>query len=78
VGLRILRNKRKMRINPTYDPAGRVGKSWVVATMPITTSAASTKTLRVTPAIEAGLTDHVWTLQELVSILEHKEIMSAA
>jgi IS1 family transposase len=24
------------------------------------------KTLRVTPAMEAGLTDHVWTLQELV------------
>jgi IS1 family transposase len=26
------------------------------------------KTLRVTPAMEAGLTDHVWTLAELVSI----------
>ncbi len=27
------------------------------------------KTLRVTPAMEAGLTDHVWTLEELLSIL---------
>lgn len=36
------------------------------------------QTLRVTSAMEVGLTDHVWTLQELVSILEHKEIMSAA
>jgi IS1 family transposase len=27
------------------------------------------KTLRVTPAMEAGLTDHVWTVEELVSLL---------
>jgi hypothetical protein len=25
------------------------------------------KTLRVTPAMEAGITDHVWTLNELVA-----------
>ncbi len=29
------------------------------------------KSLRVTPAIEAGLTDHVWSLEELVGLLEH-------
>jgi IS1 family transposase len=28
------------------------------------------QTLRVTPAMEAGLTDHVWTLEELVSLLD--------
>lgn len=28
------------------------------------------KTLRVTPAMEAGLTDHVWTLEELCVLLE--------
>ena len=28
------------------------------------------KTLRVTPAMEAGLTDHVWTLDELVAIVK--------
>jgi len=27
------------------------------------------KTLRVTPAMEAGLTDHVWTLEELCGLL---------
>jgi IS1 family transposase len=26
------------------------------------------KTLRVTPAMEAGLTDHVWTLEELINL----------
>jgi hypothetical protein len=26
------------------------------------------KTLRVTPAMEAGLTDHIWTLEELLAI----------
>jgi IS1 family transposase len=26
------------------------------------------KTLRVTPAMEAGLTDHVWTLEEMVTV----------
>ncbi len=30
------------------------------------------KTLRVTPAMEAGLTDHVWTMEELISILDSK------
>ena len=28
------------------------------------------KTLRVTPAMEAGLTDHVWEIEELVALLE--------
>jgi IS1 family transposase len=28
------------------------------------------QTLRVTPAMEAGLTDHVWTIEELVGLLE--------
>jgi hypothetical protein len=36
------------------------------------------QTLRVTLAMEAGLTDHVWTMQELVSILECKELTKAA
>jgi IS1 family transposase/lambda repressor-like predicted transcriptional regulator len=27
------------------------------------------KTLRVTPAMEAGLTDHVWTLEEIVNLI---------
>lgn len=27
------------------------------------------KTLRVTPAMEAGLTDHVWSLEELVELM---------
>lgn len=31
------------------------------------------KSLRVTPAMEAGLTDHVWTLQELVALLPEKK-----
>ena len=28
------------------------------------------KSLRVTPAIEAGLTDHVWSLEELIGLLD--------
>lgn len=28
------------------------------------------QTLRVTPAMEAGLTDHVWTVKELVTMQE--------
>lgn len=35
------------------------------------------KTLRVTPAMEAGLTDHVWTLEELVGLMEPKSMPSA-
>jgi hypothetical protein len=27
------------------------------------------KTLRVTPAMEAGLTDHVWAVEEIVELL---------
>jgi hypothetical protein len=32
------------------------------------------QTLRVTPAMEAGLTDHVWSLQELLGIVGEKGI----
>ncbi len=31
------------------------------------------QTLRVTPAMEAGVTDHVWTLEELVGLLDAEE-----
>lgn len=30
------------------------------------------KTLRVTPAMEAGLASHVWTMEELIGLLEKK------
>jgi hypothetical protein len=30
------------------------------------------QTLRVTPAMEAGLTDHVWSLAELLGLLDRK------
>jgi hypothetical protein len=36
------------------------------------------QTLRVTPAMEAGLTDHVWSLEELVGLLEAKSAWIAA
>jgi hypothetical protein len=32
------------------------------------------KTLRVTPAVAAGLTDHVWTLEELAGLMEANEV----
>jgi hypothetical protein len=28
------------------------------------------QTLRVTPAMESGLTDHVWAIDELIQLLE--------
>ncbi len=36
------------------------------------------QTLRVTPAMEAGLTDHVWSLEELVGLLEQSAEGAAA
>jgi IS1 family transposase len=35
------------------------------------------QTLRVTPAMEAGITDHVWTIDEVVSLLSRQEKMAA-
>jgi hypothetical protein len=32
------------------------------------------QTLRVTPAMEAGLADHIWSLDELVELLKTKEL----
>jgi hypothetical protein len=32
------------------------------------------QTLRVTPAMEAGLADHVWTVEELVSLLPESQV----
>lgn len=36
------------------------------------------QTLRVTPAMEAGLTDHVWSLEELVTLLDRRASEAAA
>ncbi len=36
------------------------------------------QTLRVTPAMEAGLTDHVWSLSELVRLLQARVQGAAA
>ena len=33
------------------------------------------KTLRVTPAMEAGLANHIWDLSELVTLMERKSIL---
>jgi IS1 family transposase len=33
------------------------------------------KTLRVTPAMEAGLATHIWTIEELVGLMEPKSIL---
>jgi hypothetical protein len=30
------------------------------------------QTLRVTPAMEAGITDHVWSLEEMASLFGNK------
>jgi hypothetical protein len=35
------------------------------------------KTLRVTPAMEAGLAHHVWTMEELVGLLESNQAVAA-
>ena len=35
------------------------------------------QTLRVTPAMEAGVSDHIWTIEEMVSLLEEAESKQA-
>jgi len=36
------------------------------------------KTLRVTPAMEAGISNHVWTMEELVGLLDAEHLRKAA
>lgn len=36
------------------------------------------KTLRVTPAMEAGITDHVWSCEELIALLDMKQPQQVA
>jgi hypothetical protein len=36
------------------------------------------QTLRVTPAMEAGVADHVWSVTELVELLENQRDTAAA
>jgi IS1 family transposase len=36
------------------------------------------QTLRVTPAMEAGLTDHIWSIEELVTLVDAKAALLAA
>jgi hypothetical protein len=36
------------------------------------------QSLRVTPAMEAGVSDHVWSIEEIVGLLERREEEAAA
>jgi hypothetical protein len=36
------------------------------------------QTLRVTPAMEAGIADHVWSIEELVALLDRRAFEAAA
>jgi len=40
-------------------------------------SSSDSQSLRVTPAMEAGISDHIWTIEELILLLESKEITKA-
>jgi len=58
------KNKRKSPVWPSCSPAairrsGRCGRSWRYR------PALRAKTLRVTPAMEAGISDHVWSAEEI-------------
>lgn len=33
------------------------------------------QTLRVTPAMEAGVSDHVWTVEEIVELVQDEEVV---
>jgi hypothetical protein len=35
------------------------------------------KTLRVTPAMESGLSDHVWSLEEMIALLDRPNVAAA-
>jgi len=36
------------------------------------------QTLRVTPAMQAGIATHVWSIDELVALLEQKAVVTVA
>jgi hypothetical protein len=36
------------------------------------------QTLRVTPAMEAGISDHVWSIEEIVDLLDLAKVQDAA
>ena len=36
------------------------------------------KTLRVTPSMAAGLADHVWSIEEIVSLVQNQESRDVA
>jgi hypothetical protein len=36
------------------------------------------QTLRVTPAMEAGISDHVWSIEEIVGLLNTAKVQDAA
>jgi hypothetical protein len=35
------------------------------------------KTLKTTPAVAAGLADHVWSIEELVGLLDEKKVSNS-
>jgi hypothetical protein len=43
----------------------------------LTTSVAKHMTLGTTPAVKAGIADHVWTVEEVIGLLEAREKRTA-
>jgi hypothetical protein len=58
----------KTEVNKTREQIGRS----------IAKSESGPQNLVVTPAMEAGITDHVWTIEEVVNLLSSAKVQNAA
>jgi hypothetical protein len=62
--------RRFTRLTSASQRSSRTTLTWLRSTMPNYNFCRVHQTLRWTPAIEAGLANHVWNLSELVGLLE--------
>ena len=58
--------RRMTRLNKASLRSGKTCKPLIRHGSPITTSRRVHTSLRVTPAMETGITDHIWTIEELL------------
>jgi hypothetical protein len=63
-------NQREQRLGICVDHVWSIGNCQASRTSDICRFRLGPSTLRTAPAMEAGISDHVWSIEEIVGLLE--------
>jgi len=63
--------RRFIRLTNAFSKKWRTSLAWRAYTSCTTTSGGCIRRFALTPAMDAGVLDHVWAVEEIVALLEY-------